>query len=108
AAVNFLPFLDYIGESPRGGSEGRGYEYSISYSMPEAEILSLAIPEQAGVTVADQRTGAPLFPPYVGENGFKLHTEYVGVVVVLLVAIGGYFSRRNRNWWFFAGLSLFF
>lgn len=108
AAVNFLPFLDYVPESPRGQGEGRGYEYSISYSMPEGEILSMAVPEAAGASVADPTTGEPLFPAYNGENGFKLHTEYVGVVAIMLVAIGAYFSRRQRYWWFFAGLAVLF
>lgn len=108
AAVNFLPFLDYIPESPRGGAEGRGYEYSISYSMPEAELLSLAVPEAAGVSVADPETGQPLFPAYEGENPFKLHTEYVGALVVLLLGVGFVYSRGSRYWWFFLGLSVFF
>ena len=108
ATVNFLPFLDYIPESPRGGSEGRGYEYSTSYSMPEAEILSLAVPEAAGVSVSDPQTGRPLFPAYSGENGFKLHTEYVGAFVLVLLALGTYYSRRDRTWWFLLGLGVVF
>ena len=108
AAVNFLPFLDYVPESPRGQAEGRGYAYSTSYSMPEAEIVSLAVPEQAGVSVADPLTGQPLFPAYHGENGFKLHTEYVGALVLLLFAMGWVFCRGNRYWWFFLGLAVFF
>jgi hypothetical protein len=108
AAVNFIPFLGYAPESTRGAGEGRGYEYAISYSMPEAELLSMAVPEQAGVSVYDQATGAPLFPEYRGENGFKLHTEYVGAFALVLLALGGYYSRGQRYWWFFLGLSLFF
>ncbi len=108
AAMNFLPFLDYIPASPRGGEEGRGYEYSTSYSMPEAEILSLAVPEQAGISVGDPLTGEPLFPRYTGENGFKLHTEYVGVFALILLALGLYYSGRDRYWLFFAILAVVF
>ncbi|MBW3628955.1 MAG: hypothetical protein KY464_06620 [Gemmatimonadetes bacterium] len=109
ASVNFIPFLNYAPESTRGaGEEGRGYEYSTSYSMPEGEVLSMAVPEQAGVSVQDPNTGEPLFPEYRGENGFKLHTEYVGAFVLVLLALGGYYSRRNRYWWFLVGLSVFF
>ena len=108
ASVNFIPFLGYSPESTRGAGEGRGYEYSISYSMPEAEVLSMAVPEQAGVSVFDQTTGQPLFPQYRGENGFKLHTEYVGAFALIGLALGFYYSRRNRYWWFFLGLSVFF
>lgn len=107
AAVNFLPFLDYVPESPRGQEGGRGYEYSVSYSMPPGEIISVAVPEHVGASVSDMQ-GRPLFPQYRGGNPFKLHTEYVGAFVVVLLALGFYYSRRDRYWWFFAGLSLFF
>lgn len=107
ASVNFLPFLDYIPESPRGQEGGRGYEFATSYSMPEGELLSLAVPEQHGASVGDPETGEALFPEYRGENPFKLHTEYVGAVVIVLLALGAYYSRRNAYWWFFLGLSAF-
>ncbi|MEO5589939.1 MAG: YfhO family protein [Gemmatimonadaceae bacterium] len=95
AAVNFLPFLDYVAESPRGAEGGRGYEYATSFSMPPAEISGLAIPEQQGV-----------LGTYHGKSLFKQHTEYVGVFVVAMLLIGVYFSRRNRYWMFFAGAAV--
>jgi hypothetical protein len=107
AAVNFLPFLDYIPQSPRGEEGGRGYEYSVSYSMPPGELLSMAVPEQHGASVADPLTGEPMFPAYQGENPFKLHTEYVGAFALIMLALGFAYSRRNRYWWFFLGLSIF-
>lgn len=97
AAVNFLPFIDYIPESPRGAQGGRGYEYSVSWSMPPAEIASLAVPEQAGILTA-----------YQGENPFKLHTEYVGASVIVLLILGFRYARRNRYWLFMGGLAAFF
>lgn len=106
AAVNFLPFLDYIEQSPRGGEGGRGYEYSISYSMPPAEIISIAVPEQFGTSVAGEAGEYPL-NRYEGENGIKLHTEYMGAVVIALVALGFAYSRRNRYWLFFLALTVF-
>lgn len=107
AAINFLPFLDYVPESPRGGAEGRGYEYSTSFSMPVGEVLSVAVPEHHGLSVSDPATGQPLFPAYRGENPFKLHTEYLGALVVLLTVLGAFYSRANRYWWFFLGLAVF-
>lgn len=107
ASVNFLPFLDYVDASPRGGAEGRGYAYSTSWSMPPREITGLAVPEDAGVSVSDPTTGEPRFPAYRGENPFKLHTEYAGALVLFLVGLGFFYTRRNRYWWFFLGLSLF-
>lgn len=106
ASVNFLPFLDYVDASPRGEG-GRGYDYATSWSMPPREITGLAVPEDVGVSVSDPTTGEPQFPDYRGDNPFKLHSEYVGAFVLLLVGLGFYYSRRNRYWWFFAGLSVF-
>ncbi len=104
ASVNFLPFQDYVGESPRGMEGGRGYEYSISYSMPPVGLLSMAVPEQAGASVQDPNTGEALFP---ANAGFKLHTEYVGALVIVLLAVGVAFAWRSVYWRFFAGLAVF-
>jgi hypothetical protein len=90
AAVNFLPFTDYVAESPRGAAGGRGYEYATSFSMPPAEISGLAIPEQQGT-----------LGTYHGKSVFKQHTEYVGALVIALLILGVYFMRRNRYWAFF-------
>ncbi|HEU4453418.1 MAG TPA: YfhO family protein [Longimicrobium sp.] len=106
AAVNFLPFQDYVGQSPRGQTEGRGWEYSTSYSMPVRAVLGVAVPEQVGATIQNDR-GEYVFPIYRGENAFRLHTEYVGATVLVLVALGLWYARRNRYWWFFAGLGFF-
>jgi hypothetical protein len=95
-AVNFLPFLDYVSQSPRGAEGGRGYAYSIGFSMPPAELLSIAVPEQAGI-----------LGNYQGQNPFKLHTEYLGAFVLVLLALGFRYSRSSRYWWFFGGLGIF-
>ncbi|MEJ2187781.1 MAG: hypothetical protein P8Z36_17970, partial [Gemmatimonadota bacterium] len=105
ASVNFLPFKDYVAQSPRGGAEGRGYAYSTSYSMPPGEIVGLAVPEQYGIDITNVNTGKAQFPPYHGKSPFKLHTEYVGAFVVALLFLGFLYGRRNRYWWFFAGLT---
>lgn len=107
AAVNFLPFLDYVDASPRAGEEGRGYEYAVSWSMPPSELSSLAVPEWEGASVQDPNTGQAQFPEYRGDNPFKLHSEYVGALVLLLLGLGAWYGRRDRYWWFFAALALF-
>lgn len=106
AAVNFLPFLDYVDASPRGSEEGRGYEWATGWSMSPPEVIGLAVPEFYGVSVPNEQ-GEFSLGSYRGENPFRLHTEYVGALVVALLALGAYYSRRNRYWWFFAGLSIF-
>jgi hypothetical protein len=93
ASVNFLPFLDYVAESPRGA--GRGYEFATSWSLPPIELLAVAVPEHAG-----------MLDHYRGTNPFKLHTEYVGALVLVLLVLGARFARRDRYWWLFAGLAL--
>lgn len=103
AAVNFLPFLDYVERSPRGGEGGRGYEYSTSWAMPPEEIVGLAVPEQVGM-LEHYRAGQP---PVERPNPFKLHTEYAGALVVALLFLGFAYSRRDRRWWFFLALSVF-
>ncbi|HEX2722022.1 MAG TPA: hypothetical protein VHM24_03835, partial [Gemmatimonadaceae bacterium] len=95
SAVNFLPFLDYVAESPRGQAGGRGYEYATSFSMPPAEIAGFAIPEQQGT-----------LGTYHGKSFFKQHTEYVGALVIALLLLGFYFARRSRQWAFFGGTAL--
>jgi len=108
SAVNFIPFNRYVAFSPRAGVEGRGYEYSVSYSMPASNVVGMAVPEQVGSTVGDPNTGESAFPAYHGPNGFKFHSEYVGATVLVLLALGAAYARRNRYWLFFAGSGLFF
>jgi len=96
AAVNFLPFLDYVSQSPRGAEGGRGYDYSIGFSMPPEEILSMAVPEHAGV-----------LENYQGRSPFKLHTEYMGAFVLVMLVLGFRYSRSSKYWLFFGGLTVF-
>lgn len=95
SSVNFLPFTDYVAESPRGQAGGRGYEYATSFSMPPAETIGLAVPEQQGV-----------LGTYHGKSFFKQHTEYVGALVLALLLLGFYFARRSRYWAFFGVTTL--
>jgi hypothetical protein len=56
----------------------------------------MAVPEEVG-----------FIGTYTGTNPLKLHTEYMGATVLLLVALGFRYARRNRYFWFFFGLALF-
>lgn len=93
AAINFLPFREYVSESPRGVA--RGYEYSTTWSLPPVEVLGVAVPEHIG-----------MFDDYRGRNPFKANTEYLGAFVLVMFVIGLLVTRRNRYWWFFLALSL--
>lgn len=113
-AINLIPFQDYVPQSPRGAEGGRGYDFAVAYSMPPSGLVAMAVPEQPGASIADPATGAPLFPqvqqPAEGSGEgprFKLHTEYVGAFALVLLLIGAWSARRDRVFWFLAGLSVF-
>ncbi|GAC1649796.1 MAG: YfhO family protein [Gemmatimonadaceae bacterium] len=74
-AVQYLPVAEYVPWSPRAG--GKGYEFATSYSFPPEELINTVLPQFSGV----------LFR-YWGRNGLHFHSEYLGVVVILLAALG--------------------
>jgi hypothetical protein len=78
AAIQVLPFLAYVPFSPRGeGGPSGGWEYAIGYSMPPEELVTTVLPQFNG-----------MLEKYWGRSFFKLHTEYLGAVVVALAALG--------------------
>ena len=86
ASIQVLPFLDYIPFSPRGtGGPSSGWEYATSYSMPPEELMTTVLPQFNGVLEG-----------YWGRNFFKLHTEYLGAVVVTLAVLGVRDAARRR------------
>ena len=87
AAIQVLPFLQYIPFSPRGtGGPSGGWDYAILFSMPPEELVTTVLPQFNGVLEG-----------YWGRNFFKLHTEYLGAVVVVLAAIGVGDRERRRT-----------
>lgn len=87
AAIQVVPFLDYIPFSPRAeGGPSSGWEYATGFSMPVAELFTTILPEFNGV-----------LQQYWGSNFFKLHTEYLGASVVLLALIGATDRTRRRT-----------
>ena len=86
SALQALPFLSYIPFSPRGeGGGSGGWEYAVSYSLPPEEIVTAVLPQFNGVLES-----------YWGRNFFKLHTEYLGAVVVALATLGVADRARTR------------
>ncbi|MBX9927491.1 MAG: YfhO family protein [Gemmatimonadaceae bacterium] len=85
-AVQFAPVREYVAWSPRAG--GRDYEYATSFSMPPEELISAWIPQFSGILEA-----------YWGRNPLKLHSEYLGVVTLLLagLAFGSTTEVRQRG-----------
>lgn len=77
-AIQLLPALEYLPFSPRGaGGPSAGYAYATGFSMPPEEIMSTILPQFNGVIEA-----------YWGQNGLKLHTEYLGAIVLVLTGVG--------------------
>ncbi len=91
ALVEIWPTLNMVQFSHRAE---RGYEYASSWSMPIQETLGMVWPAFQGT-----------LDTYWGTNPFKLHTEYLGAVPVLL-AVVALVARRTARVWFFAGLGL--
>lgn len=91
ALVEIWPTLDMVKFSHRAA---RGYGYASSWAMPVQETLAMVWPGFQGT-----------LETYWGSNPFKLHTEYLGAVPVLL-AVLALSARRTAQTWFFAGLAL--
>ena len=83
SAVQYIPFYSYIPYSPRAGGEGRGIEFAKSWSMPPEETLNAIIPDFSGMSI-----GNTSYDTYWGQNVFKLHSEYIGVLPLLLAVLG--------------------
>jgi len=93
AALQFFPFYAYLDYAARGTA--RGYEYATSYSMPPEEMLNFYLPQFSG-----------MIEGYWGRNAIKLHSEYVGAVVLVVAGLtfGAHGRRREVLFWGIAGL----
>jgi len=102
ASVQLLPFFEYIKFSPRGaaGSTSSGYDYGTGWSMPPEEVFGTLWPAFMG-NLRD----------YWGRNPFKLHSDYIGVVTLMLATFSFKLEGRRKLAWFFvflAGYGLLF
>ena len=88
AAIQFFPFYAYLDFAARGTA--RGYEYATSYSMPPEEMLNFYLPHFSG-----------FIEEYWGRNPLKLHSEYIGAVVLVVAGLAFGASNRRRELWFF-------
>ena len=86
AAVQILPVYHYLPYSTRAvGHSASSYAYATAYALPPAELIGTVLPQFNGIGML-----------YWGENFFKLHSEYLGAVVVALAIIGLVARRRDR------------
>src|SRR5690606_17664741 len=83
--IQGMPFLKYIPYSPRvEGSASSGWEYATQFAMPLDELASTFLPQFNG-----------MFETYWGSNHFKTHVEYLGILVLVLAAVGITSARRR-------------
>ncbi len=95
AMPQFLPFMEYLPHSPR--AEGYyGFEAATSYAIPWDHVPELFLASFSG-------EGAT----YWGSNPLKLHSEYLGLPVLALAALGAGDRRRRLVWWL-GGIGLLF
>ena len=71
-AVQYLPVREYVKWSPRAGGLP-DYRAATSYAWPPEELLNAYLPQFSG-----------MLDNYWGRNGIHLHSDYVGVVVLIL------------------------
>lgn len=76
-AVQFLPVLQYVPWSPRAAGMMGGYAHATSYSFPPEELINTIVPQFTGI-----------LDNYWGRNGIHFHSEYLGVVILLLAGLG--------------------
>ena len=83
-AIQYLPVRAYVPWSPRAGGLP-GYEAATSYAWPPEELLNTYLPQFSGI-----------LDSYWGRNRIHLHSEYIGVVVLMLMGAAFIKLRRDK------------
>ncbi|MDD2889229.1 MAG: YfhO family protein [bacterium] len=92
-AIQYLPTFAGIGWGARGGE--RGYKFATSWALPISELWDLITPHFSG-----------LLDNYWGENYFKLDTQYLGILPLILALFTIIFMIKNSYVKFFTGLAV--
>ncbi len=92
SAIQYMPLFEYKPWSPRAS----GYDFATtrSFSFPIEETLNAYWPQFSGILSA-----------YWGRNGIHFHSDYFGVVVLILfgAAFGQFRQRGFRRFWLATG-----
>lgn len=120
-AVQLAPFIEVLQTNNRQGETT--YHQVVSYALPKLETLRLIMPDFFGsptthayfdlttfreTPVGPNALGQLTDPPHTIDWGVKNYVEaggYVGVVPLLLAAVG-VIASRHRLRWLFAGLAV--
>lgn len=102
AAAQLMPFAEYLPFSPRSaaGSTSTGWEYGTSWAMPALELIG---------TMWGGFNGW-LLQSYWGTNAFKLHSDYIGLLVgvlALTALLRTPAGAERRRLWFWVGCVIF-
>ena len=104
--IQIWPAQDYVRKySPRSG-EGRGYQYSASWSLHAEEAISQVVPGFAGLSNLQNHPPLTREHTYWGKNYFKINSEYAGMVALFL-GLAGLFLYKDRYSYFFLGTAIF-
>jgi len=96
AAIQILPFFEYIPFSPR--AQGYyGFAGSASFAIPWEHVPEFFLKNFVG----SRET-------YWGSNQLKLHSQYLGLPVVALAVLGVAMHERRRQVLWLGGLGLLF
>ena len=96
AAVQVLPFVNYIPFSPRAQGY-HGFAGSTSYAIPWVHVPEFFLKNFVGARET-----------YWGSNPLKFHSEYLGLPVIALAALGALASGRRRLVLWLGGIGLLF
>jgi len=88
--IQVLPFFHYIPFSVRAAAQG--FEWSASYGTPWIHVPEFFLSGFTGVT---DLTGA--HDTYWGPNSLKLHSEYLGLPLILLAVLGAAGGREGEG-----------
>jgi hypothetical protein len=99
SAIQYVPFYAYIPYSPRDSSVLHNFAWSAAYAIPWAHVPEFVIP---------RFTGESFSGSYWGPNGLKLHSEYLGLLVVALAAVGAADRSRRRMILWLGGIGFLF
>src|SRR6185437_910753 len=98
-AIQFLPVSQYVAYSPRGaaGVAEHDYTWATSWAMPPEELVNTYLPQFTGI-----------LDNYWGRNGIHFHSEYLGVVVLVLAGCAFIATPRERKrevrFWLWTGI----
>ena len=89
-AIQMIPFYFYIPFSPRAETYG-GWDRATSFAIPWSHVPEFFF---------SMFTGSSNTGTYWAHNGFKLHSEYIGLAVVALAVLGiaGQGHRKLKIW----------